>query len=341
MKIYIIFPILLFMFISDVLSQSNKNSQWQLQSSGVTTSIRGASAVDADICWLGTMGGVVRTTDGGVNWSKINIPGADSLDFRDVQAFSAQECIAMSAGSGGASRIYKTIDGGATWKLVKQNNHEKGFYNGMAFWGTNTGVLAGDPVYGTLYILKTTDGGETWREIDPKQLPPLKEGEYGFAASGTHIAVQGPDNAFVGTGGSVARIFYSDDQGESWKVADTPMISGASSQGIFSVAFQNENLGMAVGGDYTKEQERHDNVIVTHDGGKTWQLAGVDLDFRSCIAFVGSKVIVVGPSGSEISYDGGRAFTILGVQGFHTLAVSPDGKGIWAAGATGVVAKLE
>ncbi|ELR68991.1 putative oxidoreductase [Fulvivirga imtechensis AK7] len=322
--------------------QDTKTPQWQLQFSGVTSSIRGASAVNADVCWLGTQGGLIRTTDGGANWHKINIPGADSLDFRDVQAFGDQECIAMSAGSGGASRIYKTLDGGATWKLVKQNTHENGFYNGMAFWGENTGVLAGDPVYSTLYILKTTDGGDTWREIDPDKLPLLQGGEYGFAASGTHIAVQGSDKAFVGTGGSVARIFYSDDQGESWKVADTPMISGASSQGTFSVAFQNKEYGMAVGGDYTKEQEGHDNMIVSYDGGKTWQLTvGVDLDFRSCIAFVGSKVIAVGPSGSEISFDGGRSFVSLGNMGFHTLTVSPDGEGVWAAGAGGVVGRLE
>ena len=319
-----------------------QKAQWQIQNSGVETSIRGASAVDENICWLGTKGCVLRTVDGGKSWQKLTIAGADSLDFRDVAAFDKDTCIAMSAGPGTESRIYKTTDGGRNWKMVRENAHHKGFYNGMAFWDNRVGLLAGDPIAGVPYLLKTTDAGETWEEIPGENMPPLMEGEYGFAASGTHIATVGNQVAFIGTGGSTARIFHTTDQGKSWQVVNTPMISGEASQGIFSIAFSDEQFGMAVGGDYTKENEGKNNVMFTENGGKSWHLVNtVRLDYRSCIAMTPGVILVAGPSGTEISYDDGKSFKSISDQGFHTLAVSPDGKGIWAAGAVGVVGRLK
>ena len=297
--------------------------------------------MDENTCWLGTSGCVLRTVDGGKSWQKLLLPGADSLDFRDIMAFDKNTCIAMSAGPGAESRIYKTVDGGRNWKLVKQNLHQDGFYNGMAFWDDKVGLLAGDPVVGVPYLLKTTDAGETWEEIPAESLPQAMEGEYGFAASGTHLATAGNQLAFLGTGGSAARIFYTTDQGETWQVVNTPMISGKASQGIFSLAFKNEQFGIAVGGDYARENEGKNNLMFTEDVGKSWHLINTGrLDYRSCVAFVKDAILVAGPSGTEISLDKGRSFRRIGDQGFHTLAVSPDGKGIWAAGAEGKVAKL-
>lgn len=338
MKIFL--TSILFFLICNASLDAQK-PQWTLQNSVVDTSIRGASAVNENICWLGTKGCVLRTIDGGQTWQKLTIPDAEDLDFRDVEAFDENICIAMSAGKGQESRIYKTTDAGKSWKKVKQNAHQEGFYNGIAFWDNKTGLLAGDPIAGVPYLLKTTDAGETWEEIAAENLPGLEDGEYGFASSGTHIATVGASNVFIGTGGNVARIFYSTDKGESWDVVNTPMIAGASSQGIFSIAFKNKTFGMAVGGDYTKEKEGKDNLIISEDGGESWQLVkSVELDYRSCIAFTPEYIIVVGPSGTDISYDNGKSFQAISEQGFHTVTVSPNGKGVWAAGAGGVVGRL-
>lgn len=342
MKLLFIFSMFLHLIMYEVIGQIQHEPFWYMQESGVETSIRGTSAVNENVCWMGTKGKVLRTIDGGRTWEKMVIPEADSLGFRDIQAFDENICIAMSSGSGSDSRIYRTTDGGKTWVKVKENNHTQGFYNGMAFWDDKIGLLAGDPVAGVPYLLKTIDGGESWSEISADRIPPLRDGEYGFAASGTHIATQGDSSVYIGTGGSVARVFYSQDQGESWAVVNTPMIAGDASQGIFSLAFKNRSFGMAVGGDYTREAEGKDNVIVTRDGGQTWGLSeGAKLDYRSCIKFAGAFIIVAGPSGTDISYNEGATFKKIGEQGFHTLAVSHDGKAIWAAGADGVIAKLQ
>ncbi|MGB0581049.1 MAG: WD40/YVTN/BNR-like repeat-containing protein, partial [Limisphaerales bacterium] len=125
--------------------------KWSLVKSGVTNSIRGISAVSQNVCWIGTKSGVARTVDGGKNWRFSKI-GGDDLDFRDLHAFAAKRCVAMSAGTGRASRIYLTKDGGTTWKLTHQNTEPKGFFNGFAFRDDKHAMLAGDVVGGRLFL---------------------------------------------------------------------------------------------------------------------------------------------------------------------------------------------
>ena len=93
-----------------------------------------------------------------------------------------------------------------------------------------------------------------------------------FAASGTCVAVQGKQNAWFGTGGAVARVFRSVDGGEHWAVAETPIIHGEASQGIFSVDFWQSLQGIAVGGDYKNPNSSTANVVKTDDDGKHWKL---------------------------------------------------------------------
>lgn len=45
------------------------------------------------------------------------MPGAEKLDFRDVEAFGESTADLLSAGPGDASRIHKTIDGGKSWAM--------------------------------------------------------------------------------------------------------------------------------------------------------------------------------------------------------------------------------
>src|SRR5215510_3775499 len=81
--------------------------------SNTTETLRGVSAVSNKIAWAsGTHGTYLRTTDSGSSWEVAKVPGSDSLDFRDVEAFSADVAYLLSAGPGEQSRIYKTTDGG-------------------------------------------------------------------------------------------------------------------------------------------------------------------------------------------------------------------------------------
>ena len=50
-------------------------------------------------------------------------------------------------------------------------------------------------------------------------------------------------NVWFVTGGATARVFRSQDAGESWSVAETPIMHGPPSAGIFSVAFRDGKHG--------------------------------------------------------------------------------------------------
>lgn len=329
--------------IDDILIRESTAPTWSLGNSGVTNSIRGISAVDAKVCWFGTKTGVARTTDGGKNWMFTKI-GGDELDFRDLHALDSKRCIAMSAGTGRASRIYLTSDGGKTWKLTHQNTEAKGFFNGFDFRDEQHGILAGDAVDGRLFLLATDDGGSSWHRVAKDTAPRMPEGEHAFAASGTHLTVNEAGHVWVASGGKVARVFHSPDWGKTWEAFDTPMISGEPSTGIFSISFQGTS-GIAVGGDYKKESEGIDNLIRSTNGGESWQLdtkkkETAPFPFRSCIGHVDAKTLIaVGPSGTDISRDGGLTWQALpGNGGFHTFSIAANT--VWAAGANGRVGYL-
>ncbi|MGH9799779.1 MAG: WD40/YVTN/BNR-like repeat-containing protein, partial [Blastocatellia bacterium] len=66
------------------------NAQWLEQSSGTAARFRGISAVSDQIAWAsGANGTYARTIDGGKTWQAAVVPGAEKLDFRDVEAFDA------------------------------------------------------------------------------------------------------------------------------------------------------------------------------------------------------------------------------------------------------------
>ncbi|MGH7452185.1 MAG: WD40/YVTN/BNR-like repeat-containing protein, partial [bacterium] len=319
---------------------------WQEQKSGLTSSFRGLSAVNEKIAWVsGTKGSYAHTVDGGQTWHADSIAGATNLDFRDVQAFEANLVYLMSAGPGELSRIYKTTDGGKSWQLQHTNKIPEGFYDGIAFWDADNGVLIGDPVNGRLFIMLTSDGGKTWQPLPPESSPAVVTGEYGFAASGTGIAVQGKSQIWIATGGAVARVFYSSDRGKTWNIANTPIMSGNQSSGIFSIALRDPLHGVVVGGNYQQPNEAKGNAAITNDGGKTWELIKnpVSVEYRSCVAYVpglsNSMLVAVGPSGSDYSIDGGQTWMRFSDAGYHTLSFAASTHVGWAAGADGRVAK--
>ena len=102
-----------------------------IQTSNTTENLRGLSVPTNTVAWAsGTHGTYVRTTDAGISWTAAQVPGADALDFRDVEAFSADLVYLLAAGPGEQSRIYKTRDAGRHWTLqfTNQNSAAYRFY---------------------------------------------------------------------------------------------------------------------------------------------------------------------------------------------------------------------
>ncbi|WP_422361136.1 WD40/YVTN/BNR-like repeat-containing protein [Reichenbachiella sp.] len=320
---------------------SKKSYTWEEFAVDDHTSFRGISVLNEKVIWVsGTNGLVLKTENGGLDWEEVYIPDTDSLDFRDVEVLSKDEIVLMSAGPDSLSNIFKSKDGGRHWEKTLANEDSLGFFDGMAFWNKTDGILGGDPIDGKLFLMKTTDGGDTWQRIHPDNLPEMNEGEFGgFAASGSHLTLKG-NSIWVGSGAATSRVFYSRDKGEHWEVVYTPIIQGEPSQGIFSIDFFDENTGVAVGGDYKKEEEGNNNIILTNDGSETWTLSQNFPVYQSSVRYLSeSELVSVGPAGCCQSTDGGLTWTAFGNSGFHTLDVAQDGT-IWAAGKEGRIAQL-
>jgi photosystem II stability/assembly factor-like uncharacterized protein len=248
--------------------------------SNTSENLRGLSAPSSKVFWAsGTHGTYLRSTDGGNTWHTAQVPGAEALDFRDVEAFSGDFAYLLSAGPGDQSRIYKTTNGGKNWELQFTNKDPKGFFDCMAFWDRDRGIAIGDPVNGSFELIATDDGGKIWKATPARSLPPAIDGEGAFAASGSCIAVEGKTNVWFVTGGKAARVFRSTDAGKTWETADTPIIQGADSSGIFSVTFRDAKHGLIAGGDYKQAEKDGPNIASTEDGGVTWQLAPMSPQF--------------------------------------------------------------
>ena len=181
-------------------------------------------------------------------WTAGVVPGAELLQFRDVQGVSAKVAYLQSIGNNTTDfRIYKTVDGGATWTMQFQNQLSGAFYDCFAFWGPKRGISHSDSVNGVFPDLRITDG-TNWQSISGN-MPPALPGEASFAASGTCVATQGGQNAWIATGGStIARVLATRDGGDTWNAYDTPLVSSPSA-GAFTVAFRNPWDGIVGGGD--------------------------------------------------------------------------------------------
>ena len=339
----------LLLFFGMTLVCDVADAQWVRQQSGTTARLRGLAVVNEKVVWAsGTQGTYVRTTDGGITWKAGTVPGTTNFDFRDVHAFDASRAFLLSIGEGENSRIYQTIDGGATWALRFTNRDPRGFLDAIAFWDADHGIAMGDAVDGRFTILTTDDSGASWKLSPRAQMPLAQKGEGAFAASGTCLIVQGERNAWFGTGGAtVARVFRSTDRGQSWTVHETPIAAGKASAGIFSLAFRDALNGIAVGGDYKAPEQATRLVAKTSDGGLTWTApAGrAPGGYRSAVSFVPGTtkrlIVAAGPTGSDLSSDGGETWTPLGKMGFHAIGFVGPIDGGWGVGDDGTIARYE
>src|ERR1700737_5606395 len=153
------------------------------QASGTTNRLQAISPVNSRVVWASGLGGTYAvTTHGGNTWVAAVVPGAETLQFRDVPGVSDKIAYLLSSGVGTDSRIYKTIDGGNTWTMQFQNQDPNGFYDCFAFWTPRRGLTFADSVNGRFPVVRTTNG-KTWQDT-AHRAPPAPDGEGGFAASG-------------------------------------------------------------------------------------------------------------------------------------------------------------
>lgn len=303
-------------------------------------SIRAITLMGKNLAFSGSDNtyGFFNAGDGSVRSSRIGIDSVNT-EFRAVATTSSDF---FMLGVDDPALLFKTGDQGKM-ELAYMEEGEGVFYDAMAFWNEREGIAMGDPTGDCLSVIITRNGGRSWQKLPCAALPAAEKGEAAFAASNTNIAIVG-EHTWIATGGVRSRIFYSPDKGETWEVYDTPVVQGEPTQGMYSLDFYNEELGFAIGGDYTKPEENTANKLRTTDGGKTWQLvgAGIDPGYLSCVQYIpgrkGQELVAVGFQGIWFSNNGGALFSRISDEPFYTIRFDSDTTA-YAAG-NGRIAKL-
>jgi photosystem II stability/assembly factor-like uncharacterized protein len=309
------------------------------QQSHTTALLQAVSAVDDRVVWVaGHRATWVRTVDGGRTWVPGAMTGPDStLEFRDVQAVSATTAYLLAAGPGEQSRIYKTTDAGRSWALQFINRDSAAFYDCFGFWDATHGIAVSDAVRGRMIVIRTDDG-EHWSPVAEDGMPPALAGEGSPAAGGTCLVVQGRTRAWFGTVPH-ARVYRSDDRGRRWAAVTTPIVTGEAA-GVATLAFRDEQHGLALGGRIANPDDRSDSVAaVTRDGGETWTrvhrptFSGAVYG-AAAVPGMPDYVVAAGPKGLGWTADDGGSWTALSGSAYWAVDCSSR-HACWAVGPGG------
>ncbi len=196
------------------------------------------------------------------------------------------------------------------YEVVFRDTVKTAFYDALHFVNDKLAYTFSDADKDSKLKLAKFDNGK-WAML--KNDVVLNEGEAAFAASNTNISST-KNYLWIATGGKASRILKLNFKNNQFKIFNTPIIQGESSQGIYSIDFLDDKFGIAVGGDYTKQEANINNIATTNDGGETWQIqaSGQNAGYTTCVKIKpnskGKEIISVGDQHISYSSDFGKTW---------------------------------
>ncbi len=275
---------------------------------------------------VGSLGTILKTTDGGRNWSVQHNVGGPSIYLNSVSFFDRNNGLAVGLNSSYHGIILKTSDGGSTWssRAIQPGAEE---FEAVHFFDANNGWIAGWDKHCFIIncdyegiIWRTTNGGQSWSQMS--------------ISSAGDWYLYGIHFAHVDTGwavGSGGRIFKTVNGGASWAQQATSTTSS-----LEAVFFVNTRIGWAAGGSGT--------ILKTTNGGATWSSqTGGTSRWLYAVSFADANVgWAVGDNGLILKTTNGGLdwFVQTSNTMLSLLSVSCfDAQSAWTAGASGLVLK--
>ncbi len=238
-----------------VLRTIDGGTNWEVKASPAQHgSFLGLSVIDTETVWVCGAEGVLKTSNGGAAWAKVDAGQHFFYSVQDVSNASGLVAwVVYHNGNGPAITVEMTTDGGATWQVQKSFNKittcapsSVHAVNSSTAWLTGRGGL----------LLKTEDGA-SWTEQTVSALSQVLD-----------LAFSGGDTAWaVGESGKyyTPRILKTTDGGDHWAGQEefTAELRG--------VAAVDVSTAWAVGEGGT--------ILHTTDGGGATSAAGTTFYF--------------------------------------------------------------
>lgn len=221
-----------------------------------------AGGEDGSVVW--------RSTDGGINFSRLPIDGLPSSSSgRFLSCIWATSVNTIYAGDGATtgnglvknSKVYQTTNGGTNWTTVlNTGTNVYGFINGIVFSRTNAnlGIANSDPNSTTEKFKnwKTTNGGSNWTlyEADAPN------------SCGAQNSVFLIDDNFLGFGLNTAnaRVALTSNGGSNFNFSNL-LGAGGDKGFVSSVSFSNDKINGLAGTSQTST-----SIARTTNGGIDW-----------------------------------------------------------------------
>ena len=282
---------------------------------------------DPKILIAGTLKGVYRSEDGGVQWNQISPVG--SMDIHEVESIAIDPKDPRTVYAGTWHLPWKTTDGGANWHNIKQGLIEdsdvfsiiidptepsvvytsacSGIYRsnsggelykkiqGIPMTARRTRVLMLDPTnHNTVYagttegLYKTTDGGATFKRMTAPEV--IVNDVYVDPKNPQHVMLA-TDRGGVLESDDAATTFKASNDGFSQRQVSSLLVDAKSPQTVFAGVVNDKTYG---------------GVFVSHDDGSTWSQQSNGLDGRDVFSLSQATdgAILAGTNAGVFRWDG-------------------------------------
>ena len=230
----------------------------------------------------GSMGTLMKTTDGGKNWTAIKSDIKPSLNciaaLDDKNVYTAR------------NEIYHTTNGGTSWETAGLENVGSGIFD-IYFSDATTGYIVKNGV------MKTTDSGKNWKlKFDAgadEEYYALNYNRLQFVDSKVGFCAGGKTY----DGNSVGNMVKTTDGGETWTSLKLKMSQ------VTAFYFSDAQNGFLF--NFNKE------LWKTEDGGNSWTKvsSSVPDSYPDCYFISKSKIVLRSYNAVYHSTDGGISWT--------------------------------